>query len=148
VPNPGDAKSFDRYSYVAGNPIKFNDPSGHDLNCGQPGSRAAPEDCQEADPDGDGDIPGVELTDDREFEGYDGTMLHELYLKYARATNSWWYDELGSNADGFTIRDFMILMLFFEMAGAVDDDAEGQEAYSWAIAEKFSFLCDMYKEGS
>jgi hypothetical protein len=52
-----NAKSIDRYSYVAGNPIKYNDPSGHNLNCGLQGSHAAPEDCQEADPDGDGKVP-------------------------------------------------------------------------------------------
>ena len=34
VPNPGDTKSYDRYSYVAGNPLRFNDPSGHSVDCG------------------------------------------------------------------------------------------------------------------
>jgi RHS repeat-associated protein len=29
ISNPGDSKSFDRYSYVSDNPIRYNDPSGH-----------------------------------------------------------------------------------------------------------------------
>ena len=29
VPDPGDAKSFDRYAYVLNNPLKYNDPTGH-----------------------------------------------------------------------------------------------------------------------
>ena len=33
VPNSADAKSFDRYSYVTGNPIKYQDPSGHGAYC-------------------------------------------------------------------------------------------------------------------
>ena len=32
VPDPGDAKAFDRYSYVINNPINLNDPSGHCYN--------------------------------------------------------------------------------------------------------------------
>ncbi|HEY9078051.1 MAG TPA: RHS repeat-associated core domain-containing protein [Anaerolineaceae bacterium] len=35
VPDPADAKAFDRYAYVNNSPILFNDPSGHDANmCG------------------------------------------------------------------------------------------------------------------
>jgi RHS repeat-associated protein len=29
VPNPGDSQSLNRYMYVAGNPLKYTDPSGH-----------------------------------------------------------------------------------------------------------------------
>jgi hypothetical protein len=57
VPNPGDPVSWDRYAYVRNSPLVYNDPTGHNLNCGMQGSAAAPEDCAEADPDGDGSIP-------------------------------------------------------------------------------------------
>jgi RHS repeat-associated protein len=33
VPNAGDAASYDRYTYVRNNPIRFTDPSGHDVGC-------------------------------------------------------------------------------------------------------------------
>ena len=36
VPNPGDAKAYDRYSYVLNNPINMNDPSGHCYNFSSP----------------------------------------------------------------------------------------------------------------
>ena len=32
IPVAGDSKSFDRYSYVNYNPIKYNDPTGHFIN--------------------------------------------------------------------------------------------------------------------
>jgi RHS repeat-associated protein len=34
IPNPGSAQSWDRFAYVYNNPIRFNDPSGHDRDCG------------------------------------------------------------------------------------------------------------------
>jgi RHS repeat-associated protein len=34
VPQPGDPRAWDRYSYVLGNPIRFNDPLGHRPECG------------------------------------------------------------------------------------------------------------------
>jgi RHS repeat-associated protein len=33
VPDAGDAASYDRYTYVRNNPVKYNDPSGHDVGC-------------------------------------------------------------------------------------------------------------------
>jgi RHS repeat-associated protein len=34
VPEPGSAKSYDRYMYVNNNPVRYTDPSGHKLVCG------------------------------------------------------------------------------------------------------------------
>jgi RHS repeat-associated protein len=34
IPDSNDPHSWDRYSYVRNNPIKFTDPSGHDKDCG------------------------------------------------------------------------------------------------------------------
>ncbi|HUN24184.1 MAG TPA: RHS repeat-associated core domain-containing protein [Anaerolineales bacterium] len=34
VPNPVDAKAFDRYAYVYNNPVRYNDPSGHCIGAG------------------------------------------------------------------------------------------------------------------
>lgn len=33
VPEPGKVSAFDRYAYVQNNPLRFNDPSGHDVGC-------------------------------------------------------------------------------------------------------------------
>ena len=34
VPEPGSPQSWDRYAYVNNNPVRYNDPSGHDVDCG------------------------------------------------------------------------------------------------------------------
>ena len=33
IPDPGNSLDWDRYSYVRNNPIKYTDPSGHDVDC-------------------------------------------------------------------------------------------------------------------
>ncbi|MBM4460525.1 MAG: hypothetical protein FJ011_22670, partial [Chloroflexi bacterium] len=38
VPNPGNPQTLNRYSYVLGNPLRYNDPTGHDVGC--PGREA------------------------------------------------------------------------------------------------------------
>jgi hypothetical protein len=34
IPDPGDPLSYDRYAYVRDNPVRYTDPSGHDVDCG------------------------------------------------------------------------------------------------------------------
>jgi RHS repeat-associated protein len=45
VPSPGDPQSFNRYSYVLGNPLKYNDPSGH-VSATQCGAESDPSKSQ------------------------------------------------------------------------------------------------------
>jgi len=34
VPEAGGSKAYDRYGYVSNNPIRYNDPTGRDIDCG------------------------------------------------------------------------------------------------------------------
>jgi RHS repeat-associated protein len=34
IPDPGSPQSWDRFAYVKNNPVRYNDPSGHDVDCG------------------------------------------------------------------------------------------------------------------
>ena len=34
VPSPGNPQTLNRYAYTRNNPIKYNDPTGHDVGCG------------------------------------------------------------------------------------------------------------------
>jgi RHS repeat-associated protein len=34
IPDPGDPVSYDRYAYSRNNPVRYTDPSGHDVDCG------------------------------------------------------------------------------------------------------------------
>ena len=135
----GGVQGNDRYAYTNNNPINFTDPSGHaicdsDGDCGilnSPGMRP-----KKYDP--------VELTHSGEAGGYDGQDMNDLYQKYKNTTNSWWYDDLGRDADGFTITDFLIVILWFEMMGMGDDDAYTRFAYGYSLSENYSFQCSLY----
>ena len=42
IPGAGDSKSYDRYTYVNNNPVRFVDPSGHANECGYNGTGGCP----------------------------------------------------------------------------------------------------------
>jgi RHS repeat-associated protein len=115
IPNPGDPPSFDRFAYVRNDPIKYIDPSGHNLNCGLQGSHAAPEDCAEADPEGDGipytgpeQVAPVQLTEA-------GIRMYSLYWTLYRMASG-----------DFSMLDFLTLILTRELYSmATDEDASG-----------------------
>lgn len=104
IPGGLNPMAFDRYAYVLGNPIRFNDPTGHGA-CDGP--YKVPE-CAEIDSDGDGKIPNSSsLTKN-------GKKIWELYQAAKK--------HYGEN---FTIEDFLALMLTREFASLRNfDDLE------------------------
>jgi hypothetical protein len=73
-----------------------------------------------------------------------------LYKQYRDDPKAWWNDDplLGGDSDGFTVTDFFILILYFEMADHIaGDHASNQNKYAYAIAQKYSYECARYSIG-
>ncbi|MFZ2096694.1 MAG: hypothetical protein WAV05_08665 [Anaerolineales bacterium] len=99
--------------------MKYIDPTGHDY-CHS--SHADPEECAVIDKNGDGKTDFfVELTHNLNFcyngACYDGALMQDLYWDYVR-TQGWWND-FGKKF--FTVKDFLALILFYEMGGQADN---------------------------
>lgn len=140
-------QAWDRYAYVSNNPLRYTDPSGHGAYCGDdydPGCLNEEENHlfhQLTDP--------VKLTKDKEFgQGYDGEMMYKLYLKYKHESNSWWYDVFGGDADGFSVEDFLTVILYHEFSNRFEDYPEDAGKFSYAISEKLSYWCAQYSGGA
>ena len=127
IPNPSDPPSFDRYAYVRNSPVIFNDPSGHDLNCGVRGSHAAPEDCAEADPGYTGNVFPTNP------DTLDWNQLSDIgkqhYVTYRdmwsdRSDTAWWWNDLRLGGDGhFSVNDYMAMVLNAELDGMYNKSA-------------------------
>jgi RHS repeat-associated protein len=141
VPNPLDPPSFDRYAYVRNSPVMFNDPSGHDLNCGVRGSNAAPEDCEEADPNYTGHVtPGYDYLDP-EILTDAGKESYNIYKKLWGDKTGWWWSDPNLGGDGsFTVTDYISLLLILELSGKYVDsvyssmyiEAMTRNFYTWS----------------
>jgi RHS repeat-associated protein len=86
----------------------------------------------------------VWLTQNGEVFGlYDGKKMYDLYLFYYNLP-AWWHD-VSFDTDGhFSIRDFLHLIIFWEMNGIGDKDATAISPYTIATAEKISYWCARY----
>jgi RHS repeat-associated protein len=153
IPNPGDPPSYDRFAYVRNSPIKYIDPSGHNLNCGVPGSAASPEDCAEADPNSIGIIAlpdeqtsVPEVVDQEQLSEW-GKNMYWLYTRLFWARTGWWWTEYG--ADGyFSIIDFLHLILSLEFGPLegvddqfIDDLAEAGARGFWCSPNEETNRC-------
>jgi RHS repeat-associated protein len=148
VPDPGDPVAFDRYHYSRNSPLRYVDPSGHGA-CNN-SKTADPEDCKEAGADSNGEVnPLVVLTSNCNFIGpsgecYDGQMMYDLYQVYLH-TPGWW-NNYGKHA--ISIRDFLKIIIFYELMGIADNDYMAEKAFTEAINHKLIFLCEQYGDGS
>jgi RHS repeat-associated protein len=166
---PGGVQGLDRYAYVSNNPINFVDPSGH--MCSDPDDKWSPS-CDSGN-NGGGVIgegaphptggmcsmitgvcystPPHKNNDDPVSNGeicwkgscYTGSMMRTLYYIYY-STPGWWNNyTIGI----MTPKDFLILILFFELKDAVGD-AVAVEALKTAAAEKFKWVCAQFSGGN
>jgi RHS repeat-associated protein len=127
IPNPSDPPSFDRFAYVRNSPIMYNDPTGHDLNCGVRGSYAAPIDCAEADPNNTHhvhptnpdtlDITKLDEVGKRHYKTYKAVWNDHSILAW------WWYDPRLGGDGHFSINDYMVMVLNAELSGMYDNPA-------------------------
>jgi murein DD-endopeptidase MepM/ murein hydrolase activator NlpD len=88
IPNPSISQSWDRYSYVNNNPLKYTDPSGHNAYCDN--EYADPEECT-------GMRQGINNLDDYILFEY-RSPLHETYdyRNFGAYRGKWDY---GNNPD-------------------------------------------------
>jgi RHS repeat-associated protein len=127
IPNPGDPPSYDRYSYVRNNPLKYVDPSGHNLNCGQQGSHASPEDCADVIATTPrASKPGQALFEQSFPTNFDVSALDDQYARGAYTTlaylasldGEWWGEELSA-------QEAIAMVLYLEASVALEEDANG-----------------------
>jgi RHS repeat-associated protein len=101
VPNPGDSQALNRYMYVAGNPLRFVDPNGHDpLDAAWVAAFRAAHD-------------GRDPTDeDRLYRLYSLTYTGPISGSYFWSAADWqianlnWNDVLGSTTGRESVEDF------------------------------------------
>ncbi len=117
IANP---QTLNRYSYVANNPLKYTDPTGHKCN---------PDDgCETPHGDKGGSVPEPDLTKDGESfcksptQCYSGEGMQDLFNYYLQ-TPGWWNNN-GTSA--FTIEMFLGMMLMYELG-------EGVSGEDWLI---------------
>jgi RHS repeat-associated protein len=97
IPQQQGIQAWDRYAYVNNNPIKYTDPSGLGM-CDE--RWADPEDCKDADPDGDGIVltdpfqTSQELVDQVIQDGYDQDDIKRGLdiFNAQKGKSGWWWD--------------------------------------------------------
>jgi RHS repeat-associated protein len=115
IPQQG-VQGWDRYAYVNNNPIKYIDPSGNGM-CDE--RWADPEDCKDADPNGDGIVltdpsqTSQELVDQAIQDGYDQDDIQRgLDIFNALKGKSGWWDLYIDWNDPESVWRFILALAF------------------------------------
>jgi hypothetical protein len=157
IPNPANPQAYNRFSYVLGNPINFNDPSGHDADYFCSGSSDTSSRCgryvrdqatlgsrgnsRGNNNENDDDVP-LTTSDDCGLVGWNGYCrtgeeMEDLYNLY-QETDGWW-NNYGQSS--FTVVDFLALMTFYELQGMTNDPRAVDLAWQ-IMARKMRWLCE------
>ncbi len=129
---PGGVQGLDRYAYVNNSPINYTDPSGH--MCMDDNDKPTP--CQsESNSNNTGQV--ADLIMRWNGSSYSGSQMRDLY-NYYNNIGGWW----NSGKPGtFTVKDFLTLILFFELNSLHDNDPNTISLLTKAAVEKFTYWC-------
>jgi hypothetical protein len=97
VPNPGNPLDWDRFSYVRNNPLRYVDPSGHELTC----SLVLDDECVEKNTGQKTKRQTIDLSP----YGKNVADLFDLFIN----THGWWQQLISEGTDAFTL--FYSIML-------------------------------------
>jgi hypothetical protein len=129
IPNQMSFKSYDRFFYAGGNPVNFNDPSGH--MCSDPEDPTPS--CEK------GEKPDDNMKDNYDNDDYYNPLEETLtgggrqmleYFIWANSHKGWWNNfKIGS----LTIWQFLGIFMLYEFNSHRDQTNTGQ--YSYWITE-------------
>jgi RHS repeat-associated protein len=137
IPNPASAKAFDRYAYVANNPIIYTDPSGHmylEESYSSPSIVCIDGECKE----GPDLLFSYNLSHtQRGGTGKTGVEYYDWYIQLW-FTDGWHQDTFGGDGN-FTIEEAMTIGMIGESANQYIGnefivEAEVREYYEWCKA--------------
>ena len=113
IPDPYDPLSWDRYSYVRNNALRYTDPSGHYLCEGT--GKCKPNNEHPVHPAKNTKLtPPKGLTKGKaDGSNYGGEQVWHLYTLAHQTQGGWWWRKFGG--DGiFDLFDFAALLLYYE----------------------------------
>ncbi|MCI0554935.1 MAG: RHS repeat-associated core domain-containing protein, partial [Anaerolineae bacterium] len=133
-------QGLDRYAYANNSPVRYIDPSGHDVQC------TLDEGCWETNNDGSvgssGGSPSYidrsQLTKVDNDSAYSGEQLYQLYIEAWYDKSGWWWDVYGGD-NQFSIWEFLDILWSYELGGIGYDDALVQGSVD-ALSAKIAAL--------
>jgi RHS repeat-associated protein len=149
IPNFASSGSFNRFSYVLNNPIRFNDPSGHDVcdeegYCyGRYGGKFRASFRRITDSDRFEERIEKERTADENtlttMKGTKTKMVFQTYIILKYSSGSWNDYKIGE----FTAVDFLNVIMNMELGGAVKGGVTPEYIVS-LIINNFNYRCEAW----